>query len=63
MRIDLMWPGTKEYQHDDAQMYPGCAQIEVESEYTGSLPEGGVKIPEDLATGKPGESRPVFGVK
>ncbi|CAI6340687.1 unnamed protein product [Periconia digitata] len=54
MRIDLMWPGTKEAEQNDAQMYPGCAQIEVESEYTGSLPEGGVKIPEDLATGKPG---------
>jgi hypothetical protein len=54
MRIDLMWPGTKTYQDDDAQLYPGCAQIEVQSEYTGSLPKGGVKIPEALAKGKPG---------
>jgi hypothetical protein len=49
-----MWPATREYQRSLAQLYPGCAQIEVESAIKGSLPKGGVKIPEILAHGKPG---------
>ncbi|KAF1973817.1 hypothetical protein BU23DRAFT_567922 [Bimuria novae-zelandiae CBS 107.79] len=54
LRIDLMWPGTREWGDGLAQLYPGCVQIEVESVVKGSLPKGGVKIPEILARGKPG---------
>ena len=54
MRIDLMWPAIREYHDHIAQMYPGCAQLEVESEYEGSLPKPGVKIPEVLEIGQPG---------
>jgi hypothetical protein len=44
------------WQSGETQVYPGCAQIEVQSDYTGSLPEGGVQIPEALFTKSPGMS-------
>jgi hypothetical protein len=43
------------WQSGETQVYPGCAQIEVQSDYTGSLPEGGVQIPEALFTKSPGK--------
>ncbi|KAF2004387.1 hypothetical protein P154DRAFT_572046 [Amniculicola lignicola CBS 123094] len=53
MRVDLAWPGFVYKLGADlisdvqGQLYPSCAQIEVESDVTGSLPKG-IKIPEDL---------------
>lgn len=56
MRLDLIWPalvylGSK---GDDAQLYPTCAQIVVESAIDGDLPEG-IRIPEGImGIGVPG---------
>ena len=55
LRIDGLWPARNDVAYESlAQHYPGCAQIEVESSFRGSLPSGGVKIPESLAYGQPG---------
>jgi hypothetical protein len=50
LRFDLVWASYDDW---PAQFYPGCAQIEVESDVTGTLPEG-IKIPEDLTHYGPG---------
>ena len=57
MRMDLIWPGRQQSTLVSVlpQLYPTCAHIQVESEYSGSLPEG-ISIPEDLADDKPGMS-------
>jgi hypothetical protein len=56
IRFDTIWPGTLQDSgavNNYAQIYASCAQIEVESEYTGPLPKG-VRIPEDMDVGSPG---------
>ncbi|KAI0534911.1 glycoside hydrolase [Xylaria digitata] len=58
LRIDLIWPGATMKAYNDntvyAQMYPSCAQIQVESDaIDGMLPKG-IKIPEDLSPSSPG---------
>lgn len=45
------------WQNAETQVYPGCAQIEVESEYSGNLPEGSVSFPEALYNEAPGMSQ------
>jgi len=67
MRVDVIWPGLlwkegdKVITNGDAQLYPSCAQIQVESEVVGSLPKG-IKIPEDLCKNCSGkESDTLFG--
>ncbi|RWA12842.1 hypothetical protein EKO27_g2240 [Xylaria grammica] len=51
LRIDLIWA----YPYYDqpvkggyTQIYPSCVQVRVENSIQGSLPAGGIKIPEDL---------------
>ncbi|KAK9771610.1 putative Glycoside hydrolase [Seiridium cardinale] len=58
LRIDEINTGLEE--HNDgfnstapAQIYPSCAQIQVESDYSGELPAG-INIPEDLSHTSPG---------
>ena len=53
----MIWPSFKEpgYTPFDGQIYATCAQISVESEYSGDLPEG-IKIPEGLSKESPGMS-------
>jgi hypothetical protein len=59
LRIDLIWPGLlynlrgQIVTDGEAQLYPSCAQIEVESEIEGSLPQG-IHIPEDVRKKSPG---------
>jgi hypothetical protein len=59
LRVDLIWPGLlyildgKVISDGEAQLYPSCAQIEVESEATEPMPQG-ISIPEDLGTKSPG---------
>ncbi|KAI8947023.1 glycoside hydrolase [Xylaria longipes] len=57
LRIDMIWPGTVMKQQNYTlytQMYPSCAQIQVESDAIGdSLPKG-IRIPEDLSPTSPG---------
>ncbi|CAG9988149.1 unnamed protein product [Clonostachys byssicola] len=56
LRLDLIWPGLWEppiYVSDTPQIYATCAQILVESDATGPLPEG-IEIPADLNTTTPG---------
>lgn len=50
LRVDQIWPGDD---NREAQHYPACAQIEVESDFVGKLPAG-VKIPEGLSRDMPG---------
>jgi hypothetical protein len=38
-----------------AQLYPSCAQIQIESDFSGSLPEG-IKIPDALQHTSPGKT-------
>jgi len=56
LRVDLVNTGLK-YDNSDsqvpAQLYPGCAQILVESKFGGELPAG-IKIPEDFSHASPG---------
>lgn len=56
MRIDQLWPGTKPSQYSGnipGQMYPSCAQIQVESNAQGVLPKG-ISIPKDFSHESPG---------
>ncbi|KAI1284704.1 glycoside hydrolase [Xylaria sp. FL0933] len=57
LRIDMIWPGTVINQSNDtlyAQLYPSCAQIQVESDAsTNTLPKG-INIPEGLSPSSPG---------
>lgn len=54
LRIDQIWPGVSESGTQiEPQLYPACAQIEVESATTGELPKG-IKIPEGLSNISPG---------
>ena len=56
MRMDLIWAGLYNPEYPgNAQLYPTCAQIRVESEYSGSQPHG-IMIPEGLADDLPGTS-------
>lgn len=48
LRIDQIWPGVS-VDKAPPQLYPNCAHIEVESEFTGDLPKG-IKIPEAFAS-------------
>jgi hypothetical protein len=59
--MDQIWPGVSENgDHGptqiEPQLYPACAQIEVESAITGELPKG-IKIPEGLSNTSPGMER------
>lgn len=59
LRLDLIWPGLWEppiYVSDTPQIYASCAQILVESNAPGPLPEG-IEIPAGLNTLTPGERR------
>jgi hypothetical protein len=57
--MDLIFPGFVWYldgkfiSQSPAQLYPSCAQIEVESESTTTLPEG-VLIPDAFLNKAPG---------
>ena len=51
LRVDMIY----NYGKTVAQLYPSCAQIQVESSATGELPKG-VKIPETLYPEMPGEA-------
>ncbi|KAI9159064.1 putative endo-beta-1,4-glucanase D [Paramyrothecium foliicola] len=59
LRVDLIWPGLlwikdgKVITDGHAQFYASCAQIEVESDASGSLPCG-IRIPEDVSLKSPG---------
>jgi hypothetical protein len=58
LRVDQIWPGVYESgEHGitqiEPQLYPACAQIEVESAISGDLPKG-IKIPEGLSNLSPG---------
>jgi len=58
--MDLIWPGVEESGTSiEPQLYPSCAQIEVESTMTGQLPKG-IRIPEDFSKKSPGMS--IFSV-
>lgn len=51
--MDLIFAALRGNSATSGQMYPSCAQIEVISETTGSLPEG-VHIPDVMSPGSPG---------
>ncbi|KAI0134080.1 glycosyl hydrolase family 61-domain-containing protein [Xylariales sp. AK1849] len=55
LRVDEIWPGLEEpgFSHALGQFYPSCAQLLVESDVSGPLPEG-IRIPEDLSHTSPG---------
>lgn len=60
LRVDQIWPGYywKEgntiVRGSEGQLYPSCAQIEVESEVVGGKLPKGIKIPEDFSPASPG---------
>ncbi|KAI0166931.1 glycosyl hydrolase family 61-domain-containing protein [Hypoxylon sp. FL1284] len=59
LRTDIIWPGFDWPEIPSsslAQLYPTCTQIQVESEFDGDLPSGGILIPEDLSPTSPGMS-------
>jgi hypothetical protein len=64
LRIDSIWPGIwiqyeetgdEWHLYKEAQIYGACLQIDVESDYDGSLPEG-IYIPEQFNTSALGKS-------
>jgi len=57
LRLDLLWPGLigpaniggENFPNGSmAQLYPSCAQLNIESDFSGDLPQG-IRIPEDLS--------------
>ncbi|KAI0187872.1 glycosyl hydrolase family 61-domain-containing protein [Xylaria flabelliformis] len=57
LRVDLIWAYYKDSQRvagGYTQLYPSCLQVKVESAVEGSLPAGGIKIPENLCRDCPG---------
>jgi len=53
--MDLIWPGVEESGTSiEPQLYPSCAQIEVEGAVVGELPKG-IHIPEDFSKKSPGK--------
>ncbi|KAI1360587.1 glycoside hydrolase [Xylaria arbuscula] len=58
LRIDMIWPGTVigDYRIS-AQMYPSCAQIEVDGTTTSGILPQGIRIPEEMSDTSPGMSQ------
>jgi hypothetical protein len=53
LRLDEVNTGIQNETGAVAQLYPSCAQLEVKSDFTGSLPAG-VNIPDVLTDASPG---------
>jgi hypothetical protein len=57
LRMDLVWPGMIDSYVNftvRAQMYPSCAQIQVEGDTESKAMPKGIRIPEDFTHESPG---------